>query len=379
MVLDGIGIGPEEDAFLYGDEECNTLGNIAKLAGGINLPILESLGLGRICNLLSSSPIKHKTGSIGRCFHQSPGKGTTLGHWEIVGCIRTQDFVINKGLLSEEFVKKVQNRIGCSTLHNAYAPSGTKLVKKLGPISLKTGTPILYSSNDSVIQLAAHESSIPLTRQYEMCNLIREILEGDFEFGRVICRPFSNIGENYYRTPNRKDFHNSPPTPNLLTYLAQKEKKIACIGVVGDILTRSTYNEHFPCGNNIENFKIISELLHSNYFDLVFTNMNDFDPLLHLKKIDDIVNALIEFDTHLGTLLNRLSSNDLLVITSDHGCDPLSEGSDNTRELCPLIITGAKFKTANLLSTNLPLSYTGKLVVNHLGLEEFQTIRIQRG
>lgn len=378
MVLDGIGIGPEHDSYKYGDEKCNTLENIAKTSGGINLPILESLGLGRICSLVNPQVISHSIGNVGRCFHQSPGKGTTLGHWEIVGCIRDVDFVINKGRLGDEFVSNVQKRIKRSTLHNAYSSSGIDLVNALGSLSLETGFPILYSSNDSVVQLAAHESSIDLELQYEMCNSIREMLEGDYEFGRVICRPFTGHPNAFVRTTNRKDFHNSPPRPNLLTYLKDAKRTVACVGVIGDIVSRDTYNEYFECESNEKNFKIISNLLNSKSYDLIFTNMNDFDPLLHSKKVKDVTNALIEFDIHLGTLLNELSPSDLFMLTADHGCDPLSAGTDNTRELCPLLVYGKGFESPNFIASDFPLSYVGQVIAHYLGLEQFSPTKIHR-
>ncbi len=375
IILDGIGAGPEPDAKLYGDENANTLNYIIDSDHKLTYPTMESIGLidlirdphSRFCSSRSIALTAR---------HKSPGKGSTLGHWELVGQVRQHDFAVNHGKLDQKFILQVQDQLGLRTLHNAYSPSGQKLVESLGSKSIDSGSPILYTSDDSVLQIAASEEIIPPKDLYSMARALLKVMRGNNEFGRVICRPFVTRGTSYKRTGNRRDFHQPPPNPNLLSILLNHGKKILAGGIAADIFGSSNYSRSYKAPSIEESISTIIEAVQSNGFDLIITNISDFDDALHLNDIKIARSLMSEFDFHLRKLLSELSFQDFLIITSDHGCDPTINQTSHTRELSPVLICpGFENELNKLLPVPFYLAGIPEIVFSGLGLDEIVSVQ----
>lgn len=375
IVLDGLGVGAEGDACFYNDGGADTLGTLVRQVPSPQLPTLSSLGLAKIAG--GAEPQRaHAQGRVTAVGHESVGKGTTLGHWELVGWTRGTDFPICDGPIPAHVLQAVHAAIGRSTLHNAFAPSGAALVQELGTASLSAGLPILYTSSDSVIQLAAHEDSVSVDQLYVMCASIRDALEGNQAFGRVIARPFSSCNGRFVRTEGRRDFHAFPPTPNLLTRALARGLAVAAVGVICDIFSPSMYSAGFAAATAHSNFAVVAELLSSGHWDLIFTNVNDVDGLLHRKAVLEACNALEGIDVCLGGLLREHGHRHTFVITADHGCDPRSAGTDNTRELCPLFVCGRGFELPGGACCVRTLADVGQLVAMLIGVPDHAQARM---
>ncbi|CAN5388958.1 phosphopentomutase [soil metagenome] len=334
LVLDSVGVGGAPDAEAYGDAGADTLGHIFAQAPALRLPTLESLGLD---GLKDGSPGKAATygASFGRMRPRSAGKDTTTGHWEIAGVLLAEPFA-TFNCFPGELVRAIEARCGLRFLGNR-AASGTAILESLGPEHLRTGRPILYTSADSVLQIAAHEEIIPLERLLEICRIARQAAD-PYRIARVIARPFLGEPDDFRRTSNRHDFSMRSPR-TVLDALAANQVPIFGIGKISDIFAGQGITESFPTASNHEGMEQIEKRWRPELRGLLFANLVDFDTLYgHRRDLNGYARALEKFDRWLGTFLPRVSPNDLVIITADHGNDPTFPGTDHTREEVPLFV-----------------------------------------
>lgn len=343
IVLDSVGIGELPDAAKYGDTGSNTLGNVAKTVG-FKLPNLQKLGLGNIAPLKGLDPVDRPLGAFGKMAELSPGKDTTTGHWEIAGLVLDRPFPTYPNGFPEEIIKDFETQIGRKILGNV-AASGTEIIQELGEEHIKTGRPIVYTSADSVFQIAAHEEVIPLAELYNMCEIARKILQGEHAVGRVIARPFIGSVGNFQRTANRRDFSLEPPGPTMLDMIVEGGRKVIGIGKIRDIFAGKGITSAITTKNNADGVDQTVEAFRSLDSGLVFTNLIDFDSKYgHRNDPVGYAKALEEFDQRLPEILECIKEDDILIITADHGCDPTTPSTDHSREYVPLLIYGAKIK-----------------------------------
>lgn len=369
IVLDSVGAGELPDAYLYGDQGSNTLGNVAKAAGGLQMPHAQKLGLGNIIPILGVKPNLSPQGAWGKMAEMSPGKDTTTGHWEMAGLILKTPFPTYPRGFPREIVEEFQKRIGRGILGN-YPASGTEIIEELGEEHLKTGFPIVYTSADSVFQLAAHEEKVPLETLYAWCLAAREILRGPHGVGRVIARPFLGSPGSFVRTVNRRDFSLPPFRPTVLDALMAAGIPVYGVGKIEDIFAGQGVAAAYPTANNGEGVDEILRLLRQKQERcLIFANLVDFDMLWgHRNDPQNYARGLEEFDLRLPELLDSLKATDLLLITADHGCDPTTAGTDHSREYVPLLAAGAQLKPADL-GTRDTFADLGKTVADYFGVE----------
>jgi phosphopentomutase len=331
-VLDAVGAGELPDAAQYGDEGSDTLGNVARAVGGLDLPSLEALGLGNVKPLEGCPPQPGAPAVAGRLFERSKGKDTTTGHWELMGVVTAQAFPTYPHGFPHDVIDPFMHRTGRGVLGNKPA-SGTEIIQELGEEHQRTGKWIVYTSADSVFQIAAHEETVQLEELYDACRAAREILTGKHAVGRVIARPFTGEPGNYVRTPNRHDFSLEPRRPNYLTLIREAGKKVYGVGKIGDIFAGCDIDESLPTKSNIEGIQQTERLLREIDDGLVFVNLVETDMLWgHRNDPVNFHRCLQDFDYRLPDLLDALRSGDLLVITSDHGCDPTTPSTDHSRE-----------------------------------------------
>lgn len=343
IILDSVGIGELPDAAKYGDTGSNTLGNLAATVG-LNLPNLQKLGLGNIAPLEGIEPVANPMGAFGKMAELSPGKDTTTGHWEIAGLVLDKPFPTYPHGFPPEVISEFESQIGRKIIGNVSA-SGTEIIKELGEEHMKTGSPIVYTSADSVFQIAAHEEIIPVPELYKMCQIARNILQGEHAVGRVIARPFIGTSGNYQRTANRRDYSLEPPAPTMLDFIVQGGQEVIGIGKIKDIFAGRGVTASIPTKDNMDGVNRMLEAFKNLQAGLVFANLVDFDSEYgHRNNPEGYAQALEEFDQRLPEILESLSPNDILIITADHGCDPTTPSTDHSREYVPLLIYGAKVK-----------------------------------
>lgn len=366
IVLDGVGIGETTDSHLYGDEGSNTLRNLNRVRP-LNLPNLSSLGLSALIPELPQ--IKEYSGSYGIMHPKSAGKDSTSGHWEIFGVILQKPFPVYPNGFPEEIVREFEKRIGRKVLWNKPA-SGTEIINLLGEEHLRTGYPILYTSADSVFQLACHEDIIPREELYEMCRIAREILQGEHAVCRVIARPFKGEKGNFRRTEGRRDFSLPPPYPTLLDKMLERGKRVLGIGKVKDIMGGSGFSEVFPTKDNREGMEKIKKVITEEKFSLLLANLIDFDMVWgHRNDIEGFARGLEEFDSFIPEILRELEDDDLLIITADHGNDPTTPSTDHSREAVPVLIYGKNVKKGVFIGIRDSFSDLGKTVGENFGIE----------
>ncbi len=369
MVLDSAGIGEMPDAADWGDAGADTLGHILE-SRKVNIPNLKAMGLGNITPLKGLAPVGEPTGSFGKCTLKSDGKDTTTGHWEMAGIILKQGFPkFPDGFplrIIDEFVRQAAVP---GVLGNIPA-SGTEIIKQLGEEHLATGKPIVYTSADSVFQIAANEAIVPIDRLYEMCEIARKILHGDDEVARVIARPFlGSTAENFKRTENRHDYAVPPPTGNLLPLMKDAGLDVVCIGKIASIYDGMGVTEDLTAKNNDQIIDVTIEALNADSHGLIFSNLVDFDMLYgHRRDTEGYAKALEHFDSRLPEIIDALNDDDLLIMTADHGNDPTKEGSDHTREYVPLLVYGKAAKGGINLGTRQSLSDIGQTIAENFGL-----------
>ncbi|ACX52426.1 phosphopentomutase [Ammonifex degensii KC4] len=340
VVLDGVGIGALPDAHRYRDEGSNTLGNLARAVGGLDLPHLTAWGLGNIGEILGVDPVEEPLASYGKMAEASPGKDTTTGHWELMGVILERPFPVYPQGFPPEIIRTFEERIGRKVLGNKPA-SGTVIIEELGPLHLETGYPIVYTSADSVFQIAAHEEVIPVEELYRMCRIAREILTGEHAVARVIARPFTGKPGSFRRTPRRHDFSLPPPRPTLLDALVERGYEVVGIGKIPDIFAGRGITRSLPAKDNQENLQVTIKAVKNMAPGLVFTNLVDFDTLYgHRNDLQGFARALREFDAALPRLAEALPEDGILFVTADHGCDPTTPSTDHSREYVPLLVWG---------------------------------------
>ncbi|MGI5921350.1 MAG: phosphopentomutase [Syntrophomonadaceae bacterium] len=368
IILDSVGIGASEDAYLYGDEGSNTLKNTACAVGGLNLPHLARLGLGNLDDLMGVAPVTAAQGAFGKMKERSKGKDTTTGHWEITGQILHEAFPTYPHGFPLELIQEFEKLIGTRILGNKVA-SGTEIIQELGPEHIETGYPIVYTSADSVFQIAAHEEIIPLERLYEICRIARRLLTGEHGVGRVIARPFVGSAGSFIRTSNRHDFSREP-NRNVLDYIIESGQEVVGIGKIKDIFAGRGISSSLPIRNNRDGVNKIISTLKNDFKGLVFANLIDFDQLYgHRNDAHGYASALEEFDAFLPDLMAAMLPEDMLVITADHGCDPTTASTDHSREHVPLLVYGQKLKAGVDLGLRSSFADVGRTIADHLEVE----------
>jgi phosphopentomutase len=332
IVLDAVGAGALPDAAAYGDEGSDTLGNVARAVGGLDLPNLEALGLGNVEQLEGCPPQAGAPAVAGRLVERSKGKDTTAGHWELMGVVTTTPFPTYPQGFPHDVIDPFMHRTGRGVLGNKPA-SGTEIIQELGEEHQRTGKWIVYTSADSVFQVAAHEETIPLEELYAACRIAREILTGKHAVGRVIARPFIGEPGNYERTPNRHDFSLEPRQPNYLTLIREAGNHVHGVGKIGDIFAGQDIDTSRPTQSNIDGIVQTEKLMREVDEGLIFTNLVETDMLWgHRNDPVNFHRCLQDFDRRLPDLLDTLRDQDLLILTSDHGCDPTTPSTDHSRE-----------------------------------------------
>ena len=332
IVLDAVGAGALPDAADFGDEGSDTLGNVARAVGGLDLPSLEALGLGNVAPLEGCPPQPGAPAVAGRLVARSKGKDTTTGHWELMGVVTPQALPTYGHGFPFEVIDPFMHRTGRGVLGNKPS-SGTEIIQELGEEHQETGKWIVYTSADSVFQLAAHEDTVPLDELYRACEIARELLTGNHAVGRVIARPFTGVPDAYERTPNRRDFSLQPKRPNYLTLVRDKGVQVHGVGKIHDIFAGCDIDESHPTKSNVEGITQTERLLRELDTGLIFTNLIETDMLWgHRNDPVNFHRCLQDFDRRLPDLLDALRAGDLLIITSDHGCDPTTPSTDHSRE-----------------------------------------------
>jgi phosphopentomutase len=332
IVLDAVGAGELPDAASYGDEGSDTLGNVARAVGGLDLPNLEQLGLGNVEDLEGCPPQAHAPAVAGRLVARSKGKDTTTGHWELMGIVTPEPMPTYTHGFPFEIIEEFAHRTGRGVLGNK-AASGTEIIEELGEEHRQTGKWIVYTSADSVFQVAAHEETIPLEELYGACRIAREILTGKHAVGRVIARPFVGEPGNYTRTPNRHDWSLKPRQPNYLTLVREAGREVHGVGKINDIFAGVDIDHSHPTKSNFDGIKQTETLLRELDDGLVFTNLVETDMLWgHRNDPENFHRCLQDFDRRLPDLLDALRPGDLFILTSDHGCDPTTPSTDHSRE-----------------------------------------------
>jgi phosphopentomutase len=366
IVLDSVGIGPLPDAADYGDTGRSTLGHIAEYRV-LQIPTLVELGLANIAALKNLSPVAAPKASYGKGATHSPGKDTTTGHWEMAGVWLDQAFPVYHHGFPLEIIEPFEKQIGRKTLGNKPA-SGTEILKELGEEHVRTGKPIVYTSGDSVFQIAAHESVIPVPELYRMCEIARKLLDGKHRVGRVIARPFEGAPGHFTRTSRRHDYAVDPPKPMLMDVLAEKKIPVFGIGKIHDIYNARGVNDYATTKSNTDGMEKLTAALQQRPSGLIFCNLVDFDMLYgHRKNLEGFARSLEEFDAQLAPYLKLLGEKDLLIITADHGCDPDPrwETTDHSREYVPILAYTPAQKAGANLGTRATLADMGQTIAQN--------------
>jgi phosphopentomutase len=368
IVLDSVGIGELPDAAAYGDVGRDTLGHITR-SRPLHLPNLVWLGLANIKQLEHLTPPARPAGSYGKGITVSRGKDTTTGHWEMAGIWLDQAFPVYPHGFPKELIAEFERRIGRRTLGNKPA-SGTEIIKDLGEEHVRTGFPIVYTSGDSVFQIAAHEEVIPIAELYRECEIARALLDGPNRVGRVIARPFTGTPGNFRRTERRHDYAVDPPRPMLLDVLAERRIPVFGVGKIHDIYDGRGVEDYVTTKNNADGMAKLSESLARRPSGLIFANLVDFDMLYgHRKDVEGFARSLEEFDALLGPFFTELKSTDMLLITADHGCDPdpVNPTTDHSREYVPILTYSPGSKGGTNLGVRSTLSDMGQTVAENFG------------
>ncbi len=375
VVLDSVGIGALPDADDYGDAGSDTLGNTARAVGSLSLPNLGRLGIGNLDDVPGTPP-QTPSGACARMALKSPGKDTTTGHWEMCGILLDRPFRIYPDGFPPRVMNAFEARTGRKALGNKPA-SGTEIIKELGEEHVRTGMPIVYTSADSVFQIACHEDVVPLPTLYLWCQMAREILVGDDQVARVIARPFAGQAGSFKRTENRRDFSLPPIRPTLLDYARESGVLVTAIGKIHDIFTGQGIDRSVHTGNNAEGIKEILNAVRSGAArqpgaakEIVFANLVDFDMVYgHRNDPEGYARALVEFDNALPAMLAAMRAGDLLVVTADHGCDPTTPSTDHSREYVPVMLAGDAVRQGAILGDRDTLADLGATLAETLGVK----------
>jgi phosphopentomutase len=367
IVLDSVGVGDAPDAAEFGDEGSATLPHIAEAVGGLALPNLERLGLGHVAEIRGVDPVDSPSGGYGRMTEVSPGKDTTTGHWEISGVILEKPFPTYPDGFPPDVIEAFVSATGREALGNV-AASGTEIIERLGAEHVRTGRPIVYTSADSVFQIAAHVDVIPLEELYKMCEIAREIMRGPHEVGRVIARPFAGEEGHFQRTPDRHDFSVVPPHETVLDSIVGAGLEVRGVGKIKDIFAGRGITSSHPTRSNADGIEACKQEIEEIDRGLVFANLVDFDQSFgHRNDPEGYAQALTEFDAALPSIQDAMSSDDVLIITADHGNDPTTPSTDHSRERVPLIVWTSEMAGADL-GTRSSFADCGKTVAALLGV-----------
>lgn len=368
IVLDSVGAGEMPDAKDYKDQGSDTLGNISKHVGGLRLPNMEKLGLGNIDGIKGIVKAENPIGAYGKCSELSKGKDTVTGHWEISGCVLHTALNTYPQGFPEEIISEFEKRIGRKIIGNVVA-SGTEIIKEMGDEHVKTGCPIIYTSADSVFQIAAHEEVIPLDELYRMCTIAREMLVDDWAVGRIIARPFVGTSGSYTRTSNRRDFALDPFDKTILEYISEADMSVAAVGKIEDIFNKKGVTDAVHTKNNMDGVDKTLDYMDSIEKGLIFTNLVDFDMQYgHRNDPEGYAKALVDFDNRLPEIIAKLKKDDVLIITADHGCDPTTESTDHSREYIPVLVYGEEIKANTNLGIRKSFADIGKTTLGLLDI-----------
>jgi phosphopentomutase len=368
VVLDSLGAGAMPDAAEWGDAGADTLGHILA-SREVRLPNLARWGLGNIRELPGVPAVEKPRAAYGRCALRSNGKDTTTGHWEMAGIVLEQAFPTYPEGFPEDVIERFVAETGVPGVLGNYPASGTEIIKELGAEHVRTGKPIVYTSADSVFQIAAHEEVVPLPRLYEMCETARRLLRGEHEVGRVIARPFVGEPDAFTRTENRHDYAVPPPRENLLPLLAAAGLDVVAVGKISSIYDAVGVTKELPGKNNEMAIDQTIRALGEETRGLVFSNLVDFDMLYgHRRDVEGYARALERFDARLPEIEAAMRETDLLILTADHGNDPTFRGTDHTREYAPLLAYGLRARAGVPLGDRASLADIGQTVADNFGL-----------
>jgi len=366
IVLDGVGVGAAPDADRWGDAGSNSIGNVARAVGGLRAPNLERMGLGNVVDARGLPPNRRAAAHYGRMTPVAAGKDSTIGHWELMGCVVETPLPVYPGGFPAEVIEPFESAIGRGIIGNCPA-SGTAIIQELGDHHLASGAPIVYTSQDSVFQVAAHEDVIPVEDLYRMCESARELLVGEHAVGRVIARPFEGRSGQYHRTPRRRDFSLAPPADTVLDLLASAGRRVHTIGKIDDLFVGRGITRSEHTRDNHDGMARTLAALEGDA-DLVFVNLVDFDTMWgHRNDARAYALGLEEFDSFLAGLLPRLGEGDLLVVTFVHGNAPTTESTDHSREYVPLLVWHGAVSAGEHLGTRATLADAGATVAQALG------------
>lgn len=362
VVLDSLGVGELPDADEYGDQGSNTLGNMAQAMGGLALPNFQKWGLGNIIPVAGVPPQTDCLGCYGKMGERSKGKDTTTGHWEMMGVILPEPFPVFPNGFPESVIQAFEHSIGREVLGNKVA-SGTVIIEELGPEHMETGKPIVYTSADSVFQIAAHEEIIPVEQLYDMCEKARALLTGPNGVGRVIARPFAGSPGSFERTERRHDYSIEPISATVLDSLVKAGIPVTGIGKIQDIFAGRGISASHHTGGNTEGLKTIQKLMKETPNGLVFANLVDFDMRYgHRNDVQGYADALREVDDWLPVFQANLLPEDVMIFTADHGCDPTTESTDHSREYVPLLLYGPALRQGVNLGIRDSMSDLGQTI-----------------
>ena len=370
VVLDSLGVGELPDANEYGDVGSHTLDNIYKVCGNLHIKNLEDLGIGNIEGVNGPNKADKPKGSYGRAMELSKGKDTVTGHWEIGGVILEKPLNTYPEGFSEEIINEFLEKTNQKGILGNVVASGTEIIKQLGAEHVKTGYPIIYTSADSVFQIAAHEEIISVDELYKMCEIAREMLVGDKAVGRVIARPFVGEEGNFTRTSNRRDYALNPFSKTMLEYLKENGKEVAAVGKIEDIYNKLGVTKAVHTKNNMDGVDKTLEYMKEVEEGLIFTNLVDFDMLYgHRNDAKGYGKAIEDFDSRLPEIYNNMSDDDILIITADHGCDPTTDSTDHSREYIPVLVYGKKLKEGVDLGTRKGFTDIGKTILDFFNIK----------
>ena len=369
IVLDSVGIGELPDAADFGDIGSNTLGNITKKCGGISLPNLSKLGLGKIDGINYLPVPEQVDGSYARMSEVSNGKDTITGHWELAGLQLSKPFPTYPEGFPQDVLDEFTRLTGRGVLANC-AASGTEIIKQYGEEHMKTGKLIVYTSADSVFQIAAHEDLVPIDELYRICQIARDMLKDEHMVGRVIARPFVGEPGNFTRTSNRRDYSAAPASDTILDKLSQKGLDVIAVGKIEDIFSKKGITKADHTKSNMHGVDMTIDFMKQQNKGLIFTNLVDFDMLFgHRNNAQGYKEALEEFDKRLPEIIEAMKEDDVLIITADHGCDPTTESTDHSREYVPLLIYGNNIKSDVNLGTRGTFADVASTLADMFGVE----------
>lgn len=368
IVMDSVGIGELPDAAKFGDAGTNTIGHIKQRVPGMSLPHLQGLGLGNIRNDLGIAAVAKPSGAFGQAMEVSPGKDTTTGHWEMSGLILQKDWPYYPNGFPPEIMSAFEAKIGRDTLCN-HTGSGTDIIDRYAAEHIRSGSPIVYTSADSVFQVAMHEEVIPLEEQYRICQIARDLLVGEHAVSRVIARPFLGSEGHYKRTANRHDFSILPPGKTILDLTLEKGLETMAVGKIKDIFADRGVSQHQKTANNMEGVDCTLAFIRSGTPGLIFTNLVDFDQNFgHRRDPEGYAGCLMEFDARIPELLGSLMDTDIMMITADHGNDPTHTGSDHTREHIPVLVAGKAVRAGAAIGTRKTFADIGQTIAELMQL-----------